>query len=496
VLFRSLRERLGPLPALEADRQMDWALFRGNAQRNAVTSPGFPLLIQSWRVPTLLRADDRAVAEGFKQRLIEEGRPSGPALHALAIGDYVVMRTPEFVVGIELGTGLRTWYYPWDAPDLVADPAAANSGVQERPREEQLQERLWLDGAHGQMSGDGRSIYFLDRLGYRLQDAQRNRIPVLRGQAVAPAVNQLVALQLFDERGKPLEGKLNWMVGDADGLDQPWSAGVFFLGPPLPHDGLLYVLGERTGEVRLFAMDAQTAELKWSTSIATIDQATAEDRTLRQLGGCSPSLADNILVCPTSTGAVVAVDLTTRAPLRGYQYKPLATRNLGAMALAPWRPGDRWSDASVMIVDGLAILNPLELEKLIALDLATGMPRWSIDRSDLCYVAGAHGQRIIVVGRSSVRAVDPLSGETAWECSLAEVGPPSGRGYVASAKLYLPTTRRKVLSIDLDSGNAIDAVDTEYVLGNLIGHRGMVLSHDVDWVAAFPQDESNRVPVQ
>lgn len=491
-----LRERLGPLPALEADRQLDWALFRGNAQRNAVTSPGFPLLIQSWRVPTLLRADDRAVAEGFKQRLIDEGRPSGPALHALAIGDYVVMRTPEFVVGIELGTGLRTWYYPWDAPDLVADPAAANGGVQERPREEQLQERLWLDGAHGQMSGDGRSIYFLDRLGYRLQDAQRNRIPVLRGQAVAPAVNQLVALQLFDERGKPLEGKLNWMVGDADGLDQPWSAGVFFLGPPLPHDGLLYVLGERTGEVRLFAMDAQTAELKWSTSIATIDQATAEDRTLRQLGGCSPSLADNILVCPTSTGAVVAVDLTTRAPLWGYQYKPLATRNLGAMALAPWRPGDRWSDASVMIVDGLAILNPLELEKLIALDLATGMPRWSIDRGDLCYVAGAHGQRIVVVGRSSVRAVDPLSGETAWECSLAEFGPPSGRGYVASAKLYLPTTRRKVLSIDLDSGNAIDAVDTEYVLGNLIGHRGMVLSHDVDWVAAFPQDESNRVPVQ
>ena len=40
----------------------------------------------------------------------------------------------------------------------------------------------------------------------------------------------------------------------------------------------------------------------------------------RRLAGASPSLAEGILVCPTSAGAVVAVDLATRTLRWGYQY--------------------------------------------------------------------------------------------------------------------------------------------------------------------------------
>jgi hypothetical protein len=42
----------------------------------------------------------------------------------------------------------------------------------------------------------------------------------------------------------------------------------------------------------------------------------------RRLAGATPSFADGVLVCPTSTGVVVAVDLATRALLWGYQYEP------------------------------------------------------------------------------------------------------------------------------------------------------------------------------
>ncbi len=113
-------------------------------------------------------------------------------------------------------------------------------------------------------------------------------------------------------------------MGGATGEDEPKLAGTFFLGPPLPLEGKLYVLAEmKTSEIKLCVLDAKTGKLDWSQQIAVVEQNIQQD-PLRRLSGCSPSYADGVLICPTTAGAVVAVDLANRTLRWGYQYARMA----------------------------------------------------------------------------------------------------------------------------------------------------------------------------
>ena len=103
------------------------------------------------------------------------------------------------------------------------------------------------------------------------------------------------------------------------GEDEPDLAGGFFLGPPLPLMGQLFVLAELKGEIRLLALDATNGKLLWFQQIAHVAELTIDRDTNRRLSGATPSFDDGILVCPTAAGACVGIDLATRSLLWGYQ---------------------------------------------------------------------------------------------------------------------------------------------------------------------------------
>jgi outer membrane protein assembly factor BamB len=489
--FEWLQMQLGKLPALNSVTQNNWMMFRGNAQRLAQSTSGFPLLINAWQTPAVLDANDRSLIDRLQGGLAEEMRPSIPAISPLAVGDYVIMRTPEYLVGVELKTGLRKWFYPWDREAEIATESVNGSvAAGNNPRETELRERMWLDNVYGQPSSDGRQVYFVDDLPYRLSGAQRQIN--IRAGANSAEPNHLVALQLVDEKGMSVEGKMAWIVGGEDGYDQPWSKGIFFLGSPLPIAGQLYVLGEISGEIRLYAVDARDAELLWSRQIATVNHGSVENVTYRRVAGASPSYADGLVICPTSTGAVIAVDLATQAPLWGYQYQPVDTGRRGYSLPQPWQPGERWADGSVTITkNGRILLTPVDQEKLHCVDLLTGTPLWSIDRDGMSYLGAVEDGMIALVGAQHCRGISLEKGEQVWETEM-EYGVPSGRGYSSGGKLFVPTSEDKVVSLDIKTGAWLESVDTAYSLGNLICHEGYVVSHNVDVVAAFYQDESNR----
>ena len=126
--------------------------------------------------------------------------------------------------------------------------------------------------------------------------------------------NRLVSLDL------KTQGSLQWIVGGVDGEDEPRLAGAFFLGPPLPLNGQLYVLAEVKGEISLVVLDANNGQLSWSQQLAHVDTRTITRDSTRRLAGATPSYSDGVLVCPTSAGAVVAVDISTHFLLCGYRY--------------------------------------------------------------------------------------------------------------------------------------------------------------------------------
>ncbi|MEC8306167.1 MAG: hypothetical protein VX034_15700, partial [Planctomycetota bacterium] len=163
--FEWLQAQLGQLPGLNLMAENNWMMFRGNAQRLAESTSGFPLLINAWQTPAVLDANDRSLIGRLQGGMAEEAKPAIPAISPLAVGDYVIMRTPEYLVGVELKTGLRKWFYPWDREaDIATESVGGQMASGNNPREAELRERMWLDNVYGQPSSDGKQVYFVDDL--------------------------------------------------------------------------------------------------------------------------------------------------------------------------------------------------------------------------------------------------------------------------------------------------------------------------------------------
>lgn len=494
-LLAWLTDVTGPAVSARGQETTDWTMYRGNAARNAESAAGTPLLSPRWRIQAANHPNDEELIRQGRKQYLEQGVPVIPALNPLAVDDVILMRTPRRLIGVDFNTGKRRWVFPWyESPDeksLKEDRIRPGAeGQQQRILE--LGRRIWDDALYGRLSSDGERVFMLWGLdsGGARQRVIIQRLGIQRAQqADSTNTNKLVALDLTSE------GKLQWIVGDEDGTDEPDLAGAFFLGPPLPLMGQLYALAEINGEIRLVVLDAETGGMQWSQQLAHIDARNIMSDPTRRAAGASPSYSDGVLVCPTSSGAVVAVDVSNRSLLWGYQY-PLAestNRPHSTILRRHLNPvGQRWADATATISDGRVLVTPVESEQLYCLDLISGEPVWEpLDRGDLLFTACVHDGNAIMVGADSVRAISLEDGNTQWTCELG-ADLPSGRGLLAADQYYLPTTGARLLKIDLTSGKIAEDIETDTVLGNLVAYKDQIISQNVDWLATYYQTEPLR----
>ena len=357
----------------------------------------------------------------------------------------------------------------------------------------ELNQRVWDDAPYGQMSSDGRQVFLLWKLASNLEQMSTRVLPF--GRQVPDGsveTNKLVSLDL------QAEGKLRWIVGDEDGTDEPKLAGAFFLGPPLPLMGQLYVLAEINGEIRLVVLDAATGRLQWAQQLAQVDQREIMQDPTRRAAGASPSFSDGILVCPTSAGAVVAVDISSRSLLWGYQYPHMTAARRSGLSVypAPIRQvGERWADATVTIVDGRVLVTPVESDQLHCLDLLTGKPTWEPQpRGELLFTGCVAAGKAIMVGADRVQAIALQDGSVVWMKGLPS-GLPSGRGIHTGGAYFLPTTTGHLLKFNLSSGEIDADIETDLPLGNLVAYNDQIISQNVDWLSAYYQSEPLRAVV-
>jgi outer membrane protein assembly factor BamB len=487
--------------------ETQWVMYRGNASRNARSVGGVPLRQARWQAPTPTDPLDEKLVNDLKAGFVSEGRHLVPSLHPLAVDDVVLMRTPERLLALDFESGKRIWEYPWWDLSYQRVPAIGRAGmrsVELSNRRDQLMQRLWYDAPYGQVSSDGESVFLIDDLRYAMP-SRVEWIPGPRGGRqrnpnMPLSHNQLVSLDLSRQ------GALRWMVGGETGLDEPKLVGAFFLGPPLPLFGQLYVLAELRGEIRLVVLDAKTGRQEWSQQLAHVDSFTIAEDLRRRMIGASPSFADGILICPTSASAVVAVDISTRSLLWGNQYGPSANdprrhnpmRSYSARASIP---ETRWLDATATVVDGAVILTPPASNRLYCLDLVTGERKWGplVREGHLAhtlFIACVHQGRVVLVGQHHVTALGLDDGQSAWKQAIEfdhdELEVPSGRGFLSGKFYYLPTTASRLLKIDVEQGKVVETTATEQVLGNLICFRDHVIAQGVDCVSAFYQVEPLR----
>jgi outer membrane protein assembly factor BamB len=480
----------------------EWVVYRGNEARNARSLSGVPLLNFSWKLPTVNDPQDEARVAQRARAARDSGEPLISSLQPLVVHDYAIVRQPESnkLVGINLKkSGKREWVFPPfdDHPGMQAARQTVQTARSAtiNTREHELKQRIWDDNPFGQVSSDGKQVYVIDELGYAALSnvAQQQMIVLPGGRGVrnmggARPHNVLVALDL------KRQGAQVWGVGGDRGDDNPALAGAFFLGPPLPLGDQLFALAEFSGEVRLVCLNPASGALEWKQQLAVLEdgQHIVADTT-RRLAGASPSYADGVLVCPTSAGAVVAVDLATRTLRWGYQYPRsdlVRTGGRGGFRNIPQLQTStqgQWLDATATIADGVVILTPPESQELHCLDLLSGKPRWPArPRDEMLMVACVHDGKIVLVGNSGLKAINLADGKDAWDKPLdLEGATPTGRGYYSDNFYFLPVAGRELLKIDLDEGTIVSRAQTEIELGNVVAYQDQLISVSPQYAASF-----------
>jgi len=512
-----LAKAIGAPPKNVVSAGDQWAMYRGVPGRNAVSAGSSPLLNRRWGVPT---SDKDGAIEGMvkqlRQTALDQGSTLLPTLHPLAVNDHVFMRSIGGLVAINFTTGKRVWRGPEDEsirqmlePNAqfasVARPTMVgvkrlipNTAIAQVPG--WLTQRIWNDTTFGTMSSDGERIFCVEDLDVGSGVFDHRQIVMMNGRMPqqpggARSYNRLAAYDIATE------GKLKWDAGGPAVEGGSDLAGAFFLGSPLPLGGSVYALAEVKGEIRLLVLEATTGKLEWSQQLAVLEANITQDPS-RRTTGISPSYSDGVLVCPTSAGAAVALDLTTRSLLWGYQYP----RNEGHVPgvqnarifinngtqVSAGQGSGHWCDSSVTIAEGYVLLTPPESNQLHCLSLLDGKLLWQKPREDGLYLGCVSGDKALIVGRSGVRAVKLTDGSSAWaDASLAlpAGSAPSGRGFFNGKRYLLPLTSAEVAAIDVDTGRVVGRSKsrTGTIPGNLICYRGAVISQGVDVIERFDQ---------
>lgn len=494
----ALRAALGQMQTttpIEADQ---WSMPKGDAARNAAMAGGSPLLNVRWSTQILYNRTLKEEIARQQKQFSDAGRPIIPALQPLAVGNLVLMRTPQALYGIDFETGKLVW--PWP-PRLANDePLNASRDVAYL---HMLTERMWENNTYGAMSSDGELVFMVQDLD--LQQAMRGIAPARNQRQIFLPNGQMMAgaatssFNSLSAHSMRREGALAWYVGGMESEMEPELAGAFFLGPPLPLQGQLYVLAEIKGGISLVVLDAKTGKRLWTQQLAMVEQNVQQD-PFRRMTGATPSYADGVLICPTGAGAVVALDLATRSLLWGYQY-PRTTEqermlqqraNMGwnwngNMAM-PVNPGAHWTDSCATIADGRVYITAIESDQLHCLNLFDGQKIWEKPRENGLYIGAVIDDRLILVCEDQVQALKSADGKQVWSAPLSS-NRPSGRGFYSGEHYYLSLSSAEVLKIDLQDGTikARTRSRTGTIPGNLICYQGYVVSQGIESVDKYFQ---------
>lgn len=480
----------------------DWPVFQAVPSRNPAVARSSPIWDLQWQRTLLTEPEsvDQSELEDLHERLTRlrakrrtDGKLTLPAAHPVVSRGTAVFRTLGNLRAVDVATGDPVWEAVQVDPlftrlyldgGVSGEAGSANSLL-----DQYLTQRAFDDLNFGTIAADDRYVYAVEESGMNLDP--QNVARGVRHPLDPPEFNKLMAFELSS-------GKFVWEIGGATRNFAPEAADTFFLGPPLPLDGRLYVLGEIGGEIRLLVYQNTfdladggfvRPKLLWKQSLVEpsipINYPYAP---VRRMSGVSPSWADGVLVCPTTAGAVVAVDVARRQLLWGYRYEdsspdlqqrqfnPFIGRNLGQTP--PNRDEkDRWVDAAAVIVDGRVLLTPRDSDDLHCLNLADGKKLWTRPRGNGLYLAAAVDGQAVVVGKSGVQAYNLTDGKPAWK-KPATLGAPAGRGVRSGTHYHLPLATEEIATVDLATGRVLARTKTTdgEVPGNLLAVGGSILS--------------------
>jgi outer membrane protein assembly factor BamB len=546
--LQEMQDFVAKLPVEKVDAgQGEFQLVGVNASRNGQLIGGPAYLKELWKQPMNRRAEGKNKVNQALTLLQQKGQtpltPFEPlAIHATIKGEKVplmIHRNFSGLTAVRMKNGKIEWESPsaWSLDRMAWDSkggrltalesfwqffvTGANNGIQ-RPQV------VFENSNIGVLTSDGRLVYAVDDLQMppppevSVDDGWGRPMPgrVSYNQEVRDAIshNKLQAIRAES-------GKLAWELG-GHGEKFGELSDAYFLGPPLPFEGKLYVLVEKKKKLRLVCLETYTepdpkdegkildkVKIVSSQDLATVKYNMEED-VLRRLQASHLAYGEGVLVCPTNAGALLAFNLRTNRLMWAYSYR------LREDGPEQWEPGmgmnrplpagwmrmpdgtarplmvsslQQWKMTPPVVADGKVVFTAPDARTLTCLDLKDGKYLWSKNRTeDELYLGGVFEGKVLVVGRKNTRALNLQNGETLWN---VETGSPSGVGVCSENVYYVPLKESAqykepgIAAIDVTKGLLIGTTRSrdKDVPGNLVFFDDAVLSQTPTEVAAYPQ---------
>lgn len=529
TLSETARTFLTANRATEKTMIRDWNLPRGNVFGQGSVEQVLPILDSSWvfdafaksdfpyefvkeKLESLIKADANRAAQGHV--LI-------PAIQPIVIGETAVVPTVSRLKAFNVVSGKLLWESAYSNETFeflmglekpkVTSPEDENQIFEmamnlDTPLHRYLSQRAWTDSNSGSLSSDGKRVFHVSSRGVQGMNTNSSTISFFQGAQNHPFTqvtwNRLVA---YDLNG----GKLIWELGGARDGFQRTLAGVFFLGPPLPYQDKLFVLGEFSKEVNLIQIDPLSGDVDWVQPLTGTELGVQLDVYAR-FNGFSPIVADGVLLCPTSAGSVIAFDLTTRSILWESLYLKELPSNITfnkrsrvqSSRYSIQKTADRnviqsnWVGFQLLSSQGYAVLTSSHFQnskdhgntpEFVCIDMKDGSIIWRKPRGNNLFVGCVYNGHVVMVGPHHIVSLNLATGDQAWEKEIFQTAV-SGRGVRDGNRLHLPLESQDVLTLSLDDGNELcrsPVGASQKKLGNLVAARGRLVSANIHQAFAF-----------
>jgi outer membrane protein assembly factor BamB len=512
----------------------DWPYVNGNLPRNAQARGSPPMLDTVLWTRSIIGSDDpddirpgndakpfllRAIEDNLKSETI----PVMPGGFPVAANGMLIFRTYDGVAAVFVNDKVDKDGAVDKAGSIAFRSMAFDGSLAQSMSVGQIRSTLtgWLDGVYsksglmnilyenstvGTLTTDGRYVYAVDDLAIPIPPKYLMQSPVnFWGNAafVNDAVKPLVKnnmLWAFDT----VSGRIVWKLGSTKPEEKSEEYNEsHFICTPISVGGKLYVLNEKnSGDLRLLCLDPNDKgkQIGKAQPLGTVksDHRYYHDPA-RRINAIHLAYAEGILVCPTNAGEIMGIDLLSRTLAWAYPYRekpadPMAFPGQGFVQ-QPQGPiklsYSNWKVSPPVIVDGKVVFTAPDSNSVHCINLRDGSQVWMAPQWDTdLFLAGVFGEKVVIVGKNSVRAIRLSDGVPYWN-SLPTGSLPSGQGVASNDIYYLPLAKGEILAVDLDKwtikAHNRAANSKAPVPGNLVFYDGVVLSQTPTAIVAYPQ---------
>ncbi|MBS0204618.1 MAG: PQQ-binding-like beta-propeller repeat protein [Planctomycetes bacterium] len=441
----------------------DWIAKRLSASRKAepfhrsATGSLLPSMESVWSRDTNPVTELQQTLSLIQRYYREQGVVSSSAIRPVVSGTIVLTRTMQELQAFDLNSGELIWSVPNHEYQQSGGFRSSQAAAWHRRSE--------ADSVFSGIATDGKLVVVVQEPPNL--DFSRSATGPLPGSDAQPrkgAARPVQAVHWNRLCGYEIaSGQLRWQVGGPPTGPADLFGGISFLGTPLFVDDLLFVMARHDDELSLLAMDHGTGHLRWSVKLGTLAPHLAESISRRRVA-CPVTLANGLLLCPTASGLLAAVNPTTRAMEWAFRYPviqhdlPVRPVNGSSTAVLPDVWWNEWREVSSSITGGTVdqpgcvVFASPDSNQLHAIHLSDGASFWSIPRGEAMYLGGTTQDSVVLIEPMAIRAHDLKTGRMRWRTETGEI---CGRGSIVGPQFFQPRRGGGVAVVNLADGSPL-----------------------------------------